>query len=171
MTRTGRAFAFGSIVLVAGFLLGPFAGDASPAPGVRVIAVNVQGVGQRVASAPDRLVRTVDLYSMTGEEMGTATRDFAFTGPNTGDDLMTFHFPDGDLVSRAVLRFAPASTDPGFFFVTARPQGDTIVPQEGTGAYAGRTGRVRMAGWHDGREFPKRAGFDDFFVIELDPAA
>lgn len=169
MTRIGRGVAFGTIVIVAGFLLAPFASDAAPPPGPQVIAVNVRGMGQRVASAPDRFVRTVELYSMTGEKMGTATRDFAFTGPNTGDDVMTFHFSDGDLVSRAVLRFSPASTDPGFFFVGTRPGGDTIVPDRGTGAYAGRTGRVRMAGWHDGREFPDRAGFDDFFVIEIDP--
>ncbi len=167
MGRTGRAVGFAVLGLVAGVLLAPFAGEAA-SPRAEVIAVNVRGVGQRVASAPDRLVRTVDLFSMTGERIGTATRDFAFTGPNTGDDVMTFHFADGDLVSRAVLRFAAASSDPGFFFVSTRPGGNTIAPEQGTGAYAGRTGRVRMAGWHDGREFPERAGFDDFFVIELD---
>lgn len=123
------------------------------------------------ASAPHRYVRTVDLYSMTGEKLGTATRDFAFTGPNTGDDVMTFRFQDGELVSRAVLSFSPATIAPGFFYVVTRPQGDTIVPERGSGAYAGRTGRVRMAGWHDGRAFPERATFDDFFVIELDPKA
>jgi hypothetical protein len=170
MTRTVRAVALGAIV-VAGFLLVPLVSEAAPSRGAEVIAVNVRGMGQRVASTPDRLVRTVALYAMTGERMGTATRDFAFTGPNTGDDVMTFHFPDGDLVSRAVLRFSPASTDPGFFFVSTRPQGDTLLPDRGTGAYAGRTGRIRMAGWHDGREFPERAVFDDFFVIELDPGA
>jgi hypothetical protein len=171
MSRSGRAVGLGVISLIGGFLLAPFDSDAAPPARPEMIAVNVSGVGQRVASAPDRLVRTVDLLSMSGEKMGTATRDFAFTGPNTGDDVMTFHFPDGDLVSRAVLRFAAASSDPGFFFVTTRPGGNTVVPDRGTGAYAGRTGRVRMSGWHDGREFPERAGFDDFFVIELDPKA
>lgn len=171
MTSTVRAVALGTIVIVAGFLLVPLASDAAPPPGAEIIAVNVRGMGQRVASAPDRLVRTVELYSMTGEGIGTATRDFAFTGPNTGDDVMTFHLPDGDLVSRAVLTFSPSSTDPGFVYVSTRPQGDTIVPDRGTGAYAGRNGRVRMAGWHDGREFPERAAFDDFFVIQLEPGA
>ena len=171
MTRTGCCVALGTIVMVAGFLLVPLASEAASPPGPQLIAVNVRGMGERVASAPDRLVRTVELYSMTGERMGTATRDFAFTGPNTGDDVMTFHFSDGDLVSRALLTFAPSSADPGFFFVGTHSGGDTIVPDRGTGAYAGRTGRVRMAGWHDGREFPQRAAFDDFFVLELDPGA
>lgn len=119
-------------------------------------------------STHDRFVRTVDLLSLTGETLGTATRDFAFTGPNTGDDVMTFRFPDGDLVSRSVLVFSPASSDPGFFFVGTHTE-SKVLPERGTGAYAGRTGRLRMAGWHDGRAFPEQAGFDDFFVIELDP--
>jgi hypothetical protein len=80
------------------------------------------------------------------------TRDAA----GTGDDVMTFRFGAGQLVSRAILTFSPASTEPGFFYVGTHAQGDTIVPERGTGAYAS-TGRLRMAGWHDGREF-SRAG-------------
>ena len=145
MTRSARTVIFAAVGLIAGDLLIPFAGQAASPPAAGVIAVNVRGMGQRVPSdQPQRFVRTVDLYSMTGERIGTATRDFEFLAAGTGDDLMTFHFADGDLVSRAMLRYAPSPSDPGH-------------------------GRVRMSGWHDGREFPERAGFDDFFVIELDP--
>lgn len=108
---------------------------------------------------------------MSGEKLGTATRDFAFTGPFGGDEVMTFRFPDGELVNHAVLNFALDLAHPGYFHVGIHPQGNTIVPERGTGAYAGRTGRLRMTGWHDGRAFPEQATFDDFYVIELDPGA
>ena len=176
MRRFVRIIAL-AVAAVGGVVVWPGARQATPvahavaASNPDVIAVNVRGTGQRVPSAPDRFVRTVDLLSMTGEKLGTATRDFAFTGPSTGDDVMTFHFRDGDLVSRSVLIFSPASSDPGFFFVGSHPEASTIVPERGNGAYAGRTGRLRMAGWHDGRAFPEQAGFDDFFVIELGPKA
>ncbi len=44
-----------------------------------------------------------------------------------------------------------------------------IVPEKGTGAYAGRTGKLTMSGWHDGNEFPEHTTFNDFYLIQLDP--
>ena len=179
MRRTVRHLVAVAVAATAGIVAWPIAsGGQQPVPvapstvasSARVMAVNVRGTGQRVASAPDRFVRTVDLFSMTGEILGSATRDFAFTGPNSGDDVVTFHFRDGDLVSRSVLIFSAASSDPGFFFVGTQSE-SKILPERGTRAYAGRTGRLRMAGWHDGRAFPEQAAFDDFFVIQLDPEA
>jgi hypothetical protein len=51
----------------------------------------------------------------------------------------------------------------------APPRCNNIVPEKGTGAYAGRTGKATMSGWHDANKFPEQATFNDFYLIEFDP--
>lgn len=175
MIRSSRHLLL-SLVVAAGVLLGP--AEAGPLPGgtagalagdrPEVIAVNVRGAGRQEPSAPDRYVRTVGVYAMTGEQLGTVVQDFAFTGPTTGDHIMTFRFPDGELVNHTIISFAPDTTHPGFVLTGLHPGRDTILPDRGTGRYAGRTGRLRASGWHDVNEFPEVAVLDDFYVIELD---
>lgn len=151
----------------------PTAAEASGTPTTEVIAVNVRGEGPQEPSAPPgRYVRTFEVYPITGgERMGTVVQDFAFTSATTGDHIMTFRFADGQFVNHTVLSFAPDSAHSGFVFTGLHPKNDTIVPERGTGRYAGRSGRVRMKGWHDVNRFPDVAVLDDFYVIEFDPAS
>jgi hypothetical protein len=180
MTRTKRMVALGIAAVVAGILLSSIVSGrlvrstATAAVGStgEVITVNFRGTGEREPSAPNRFVWSTDLYSMTTQQkVGTATHDVEVTGPFMADHVITFHFPDGDLVSHELETFAPDAAHPGFSHVGIHPQGNTIVPERGSGAYAGRTGRLRMSGWHDDTAFPERVTFDDFYWIELDPKA
>jgi hypothetical protein len=181
MLRSSRHLLL-SLVVIAGVLVWPAepshflpgahgagAVEASGVDGPEVIAVNVRGAGRREPSAPDRYVRTVDVYPVTGgKPIGTVVQDFAFTSATTGDHIMTFRMVDGQFVNHTVISFAPDSAHSGFVFTGLHPETDTIVPERGTGRYAGRTGRVRMAGWHDVNNFPEVAVLDDFYVIEID---
>ncbi len=160
-----------SIVVASAVLVGWPRADASPAGGREVLAFHVRGRGPQEASAPaGRFVRTFDVYPITGgDRIGTVVQDFAFTGATTGDHIMTFRLADGQFVNHTVLSFAPDSAHTGFVFTGLHPgTADTLVPGQGTGRYAGRPGRIRMAGWHDVNEFPAVATLDDFYVIEFD---
>jgi hypothetical protein len=116
-------------------------------------------------------VYTADLYSLaTGAKVSTATQNAGFTEkPGVLDYVMTFHLRDGDLVSHQKKNFAPDPDHSGHLLTGIHPQGKTIVPDKGAGAYAGRTGQVRMSGWLDGNKFPEQVKFNDFYFIELDP--
>jgi hypothetical protein len=146
------------------------AAEAFGAGAREVIAVNVRGAGPREPSAPNRYVRTFDVYPITGgDRIGTVVQDFAFTSATTGDHVMTFRLRDGQFVNHTVISFAPDTAHSGFVFTGLHPKSDTIVADRGTGRFAGRSGRLRMAGWHDVNKFPDVAVLDDFYVIELDP--
>lgn len=55
---------------------------------------------------------------------------------------------------------------PGSSLIGIHPDGKTI---EGTGVYAGRTGKIHQSGFHICNECPNFVTFDDFWLIELDP--
>ena len=44
-----------------------------------------------------------------------------------------------------------------------------VVADQGTGAYAGRTGKVAMHGTSDASKYPNELTQDDFWAIRLDP--
>jgi hypothetical protein len=168
-----------SLAVAAGVLVGPAeagrlpggTAEAMAADRPEVIAVNVRGAGRREPSSPERYVRTLGVYAMTGEQLGTVVQDFAFTSPTTGDHIMIFKFPDGELVNHTIISFAPDTANPGFVLTGLHPGRDTILAGKGTGRYAGRTGRLRASGWHDVQQFPEIAVLDDFYLIELDRRA
>ena len=81
---------------------------------------------------------------------------------------MTFHLPDADLVAHSKESVMPDPQHPGFAAVGIH-QDNNIVPERGTGAGAGRTGKVTMSGWVDGTKLPEQATFNNFYLIELDP--
>jgi hypothetical protein len=168
-----RLAVLGTILVIAAVLIPAVSRGPAPAAAFMqgdVITLNFRGTGERQPSASDRFVWVSEMYSMTTlQKIGKATHDIAFTGPGMADHVMTFHFPDGDLVSHDQGTFAPDVGRPGFFHVGVHPQGNTILPDKSTGAYKGRTGRLRMSGWHDTTEAPQRVTFDDFYWIELDP--
>lgn len=118
-------------------------------------------------TAPDQFRYVLDLYDMGNHKVGIVTHDLRLTSPTTGDLTSTFHLPDGDLVNRVEEVFAPDSTRPGFYLIGIHPSQDTLQGDKGRRAYAGRTGRVRMSGWHDASRFPQTVGLDDFWEIQL----
>lgn len=144
-------------------------GEIPGRPGV--LALNLRGLGRRQPSAPERFVFTTDVYSMTtGERVGTGTHDIAFTAhPMVLDHYITFRLPEGEITSHELESIGPDPQRPGSFLIGIQPEGDTLMADRGTGAYAGRTGRVVMAGYHEAPKFPEEATFNDFYVVELDP--
>jgi len=156
----------------------PAAGAAEPQAGaatvgtVDVLVLNFKGMAQREQTPEaQRFQWSTDLYSMgTGQKIGTGTDNFEFITPFSGDHVMTFRLPDGQLVAHSTVSIAPSVLHAGFFHVGVHPSENNIVSEKGTGAYAGRTGKVQMSGWHDCRNScPEQATFNDFYLIELDP--
>lgn len=132
--------------------------------------LHVRGTADRQeGTPPDRFVYVVDVYDTSDTKIGTVTHDVAFTSPTTLDLVSTFHLPDGELVNRGVEVIAPDSAAPGFYLIGVHADRDTVVADKGTGAYAGRTGRLRMSGWHDANTFPQTVTLNDFYAIELNP--
>lgn len=134
-----------------------------------VLTLNSRGTGKGEAVEPGRFQWTADVYSLaTGEKVGTGTHNVSPPGP-VMDHVMTFRLPDGELVVHSTESVGPDPQHRGLFLIGIHPTEDNVVADKGTGAYAGRTGRVTMSGWHDGNNFPGRVAFNDFYLIELDP--
>ena len=143
------------------------AGAADPGASHRLF-LQVRGTSDRQPStAPDVFRYVLDLYDMSNHKVGTVTHDLRLTSPTTGDLTSSFHLPDGNLVNRVEEVFVPDSTRPGFYLIGIHPDHDTLQGDQGSGAYAGRTGRVRMSGWHDASRFPQTVALDDFWEIRL----
>jgi hypothetical protein len=162
--------------LLAGMLAlpGPApAGDPAPFRWGDFMAVNTRGAAKNISTDPMRTVFEFDLYSLaTGERIGTAHDDVfcSTTAPppcQVFDALTTFRLPDGEITNHAQVSVVPDPQRPGQFLVAARPESSSIVA--GTGAYAGRSGRVRLTGLDDGSRYPSELSVDDIWVIELDP--
>ena len=64
---------------------------------------------------------------------------------------------------------APDTSRQNYFITGIHPEGPSVQADKSTGAYAGRTGRLRMSGWHDGSKFPAVLAVNDFYAIELNP--
>lgn len=165
-----------SMILVAA-ILSPFSlipvssagagGSILPTNGT--LFLQVRGTSDRQqGSAPDHFVYLVDVYDMSNQKVGTMTHDIKFTTPTTLNLVNSFHLPNGELVSQWVEVVAPDSTHTGFVLVGVHSDNnDTIQADKGTGDYAGRSGRIRMSGWHDVNRFPQTVAFDDFYEIDL----
>ena len=140
---------------------------ATAAPGDR-LALNFRGTGTLEPAAPGRLQYSTDLYSLvTGERVGIGTNNVLMTVP-IEDHVMTFHLPDGDLVAHSKQSVMPDPQHPGYALLGIH-QENNILPERGTGAYAGRTGTATMSGWVYGAELPEQATFNNLYLIELDP--
>ena len=148
--------------------------QASPATAgtMDVLVLNFSGTAQREKTPEaQRFQWTADLYSMgTGQKVGTGTHNVEFITPFIGDHVMIFRLPDGQLVAHSKESIAPSVLHPGFFHVGVHPGENNIVPEKGTGAYAGRTGKVQMSGWHECKDTcPEPATFNDFYLVQMDP--
>jgi hypothetical protein len=131
--------------------------------------LQVRGSGDRQqGSAPDHFVYVIDVYDMSNQKIGTVTHDVRFTSPTTEEMMSSFHLPKGELVFRGEQAVAPDSTHQGFVLTGIHSDNnDTIQADKGTGDYAGRTGRLRMSGWHNTSKFPETVVLNDFYEIDL----
>ena len=175
LRRTVGPLAISALVLA---LLSPFspvklppaAAGESAAPAGRSLFLQVRGTFDRKGgTAPERLVYEPDVYDMNNQKIGTVIHDVMFTSPTTLDVVSTFRLPDGDIANHAVEAIGPDATKQNLFLIGIHADRDTLQPDRSTGAYAGRTGRLRMSGWHDGSKFPQTVTFSDFYEITLNP--
>jgi hypothetical protein len=142
----------------------------SAASGGRSLFLQVRGtVDRKGGTAPERLVYEPDVYDMNNQKIGTVTHDVMFTSPNTLDLVSMFHLPDGDLANHGVEAIGPDGSKQNFYLIGVHADQDTVQANKSTGAYAGRTGRLRMSGWHDANKFPQTVTFNDFYEITLNP--
>jgi hypothetical protein len=148
---------------------------AAAGPG-DLIAVSTRGDAKNESTDPMRQKFTFPLYSLVdGSLVGNATDDVACSSSTPPpcaviDAITTFRFtqgmfPLGTIVNHAQVSIAPDAQRPGFILVGSRPSGPTIV--SATGAYAGRSGGVRLSGGNNVRNFPNELIQDDFWVIEV----
>ena len=176
-----RRFRLGPIALCAGVVavLASFspvtipsagAGEGTaPAGDVFFLNARSTAAARQTGTAPERFAYVLDVYDATNKKVGTVVHDAAFTSATTAEIISTFHLPAGDLVNRATEAFAPDGSRQNYFLTGIHPEGDTVLADKGTGAYAGRTGRLRMSGWHETSKFPDVLGTNDFYAIELNP--
>ena len=145
------------------------AGESVAAAG-NSLFLQVRGtVDRKGGSPPERFVYEPDVFDMNNQKIGTVTHDVMFTSPNTLDLVSVFHLPDGDLANRGVEAIGPDGSKQNFYLIGVHADRDTVDGAKSTGAYKGRTGRLRMSGWHDANKFPQTVTFNDFYEITLNP--
>jgi hypothetical protein len=132
--------------------------------------LQVRGTADREPGGPpDRFVYVLDVYDMNNRTVGKVRHDVKFTSPSTLDLVSTFSLPDGELVNHGVEAIGPDASKQGFYLIGVHSDTDTVQGDKSTGAYAGRTGRLRMSGWHDANKFPQTVTLNDFYEIRLNP--
>lgn len=147
-------------------LTGKDTGETRPVP-------PVAGTGTREGNCFD-----VDLYDMLADKaIGTATRCFAdITTVGNGmvvTETTFLRLPNGTLVSRSRTTIQPAleSSPEVTHIAVAAPDSEAtaILTDASSGAFQGTSGRVRLAGAMDMRQFRARNElvFDDLMVIQL----
>lgn len=85
------------------------------------------------------------------------------------EDHDTYVLPEGTIEVKGRVSLPPDPDNPGFVVVGGQPDEDNII--SGTGRYTGRTGKVRVYGYVDTRQFPKAFVVDEIYVIALNPKA
>ena len=145
------------------------AGESVAAAG-NSLFLQVRGtVDRKGGTAPEHFVYEPTVYDMNNQKIGTVTHDVMFTSPSTADLVSTFHLPDGELVNKSVEAIGPDASTQGFYLIGVHAGRDTVDGAKSNGAYAGRTGRLRMSGWHDANKFPQTVTFNDFYEITFNP--
>ena len=171
LRRTLGPVAVSALVLA---LLSPFSpvklpvagAEEGAAPAGRSLFLQVRGTVDRKPGGPaQRMVYEPEVFDMNNRKIGTVTHDVMFTSANTLDLRSVFHLPDGDLANSGVEAIGPDGSKQGFYLIGVHTDKDSLEPTKSTGAYAGRTGRLRMSGWHDANKFPQTVTFNDFYEI------
>jgi hypothetical protein len=175
MPRLIRALPVALLAVVAGALVLPTTAPAGDAPAFKhgdFMALNSRGTAPNRSQDSMRTVYDFDLYSLaTGERIGIATDDIfcSTTTPppcQVFDAKTTFHLPDGEFTNHAQVTVVPDPQRPGWFLVASLPSSKGII--SGTGAYAGRTGTVKLTGVNEGSKYPSELTVDDRWVIQFD---
>ena len=173
LRRTFGPLALTTLVLA---LLWPFSAVKPPSAGAdaaastagHTLVLQVHGtVDRKGGTAPDHFVYEPDVYDINGQKIGTLTHDVVFTSPSTADLVSTFHLKDGELSNKGVEAIGPDASRSGYYLIGVHTDHDTLQPDKSTGAYAGRTGRLRQSGWHDANKFPQTVTFSDFYEIKF----
>jgi len=171
LRRTFGPLALSALVIA---LLSPFSPvkvqSAGAEEGVsaagRSLFLQVRGTANRKdGTPPARFAYEPDVFDMNNQKIGTVTHDVMFTSPNTLDLVSTFHLKDGDLANKGVQAIGPDGIKQNIYLIGVHADKDTLQPDKSTGAYAGRSGRLRMSGWHDANKFPQTVTFNDFYEI------
>lgn len=164
-------FLFVALVLAGAVVSGVSAQEPAPAP--QLIAVASRGSAPNDSTEPGRTTFTLPLFDLaTGEEIGTLTDDAHCVSPTpppclVQDVTTTFRLPDGEIVNHTTVSLSPDPQHAGALLTGARPEGNTIV--SGTGAYAGRTGKIDLSGRIEITNFPASIdNVDDWWLIQLD---
>lgn len=174
--RILRALPVSLALVAAGALVLPVTAPAEDPPAFmhgNFMALNSRGKAPNTSSDSMRQVYTFDLYSLaTGEKIGTAVDDIfcSTTTPppcQVFDAKTTFKLPDGEFTNHAQVSVVFDPQRPGWVLVASLPSSKGIIA--GTGAYAGRTGKVILTGVNDATSYPAELGVDDRWVIEFDP--
>ena len=187
MIRTTRLIIVGAAVVLAGLLLSPVAdvrpgaaAEAAERSALDLFRVQTNAEGMPVDYLPvtsrgkakpemvdDRVILTFPMIELaTGEVIGTIVDDIKSPVPGILFDVTTsFIFEDGKLVNHMLVSSAPDVQRPGWIIVGNRPTSNSII--EASGAFEGRTGKIRLSGTNDLTKFPNEVYQDDFWVIEL----
>lgn len=125
--------------------------------------MNGRGTGRNVSTDPMRTKIEIPLYSvMTGEQVGMSTHNFACTPAGYCDDIDNYYLPEGTITTRAKVSYGPDSQQPGTFLVATHPKEHKL---DGTGAFAGRTGSIRVTGLADVSRMPAEVTLDEIYII------
>ena len=171
LRRTLGPLALTSLVVV---LLSPLSpvrlasagAEEGAAPAGRTLVLQVRGtVDRKTGTPPEHFVYEIDVFDNNGQKLGTVTHDIVFTSPSTADLVSTFHLKDGELSNKSVEAIGPDASRQGYYLIGVHADRDTVQPDKSKGAYAGKTGRLRMSGWHDANKFPGTVTFSDFYEI------
>jgi hypothetical protein len=137
------------------------------------IVVRFNGRYKNEATEPGLFRFTGDMLSATGEKLGRLIHQVkcsTTTPPPCAvfDVEATFEFPEGAIRVKTPESGPSDPQFPGHLVIGIHTKEDNVAG--GTGVFAGRTGRARMAGWHGIREIQNGyVSFDDFWLIELKP--
>jgi hypothetical protein len=141
-------------------------------PGDKIV-VRFNGRYKDEATEPGLFRFTGDMLSPTGEKVGTEIHQAkcsTTTPPPCGvfDVEETFQFPEGTIKVKTPSSAPSDPQYPDHLVIGIHTEQDNVA--EGTGVFAGRTGRARSSGWHDISEIQNGyATFNDFWLIELNP--
>jgi hypothetical protein len=149
-----------------------FADDPASSPEAsRIVSQYFLGDGANRSQSSREIRVTTPLYSLHDGERHALADDTATCarGPSpclVYDVLTTFEFSDGTVKARSRIPITHDPQRPGFGLFGARPETDTIL--WGTGAYAGRTGRLLVSGNIDLRSYPVRMPVEGISVLVFD---
>jgi hypothetical protein len=141
--------------------------DSGPPPGAKVYIWVTHGRGQNTSKETGRTQFETPLYdAVSGDEVGMSKHNFVCDGFLSCEDIDTYILPEGTLTKKARVSFNQDGERPGWVLVGAAPD---VGPLEGTGAFEGKTGSVRVGGWANTSELPDAMTLNEFYIVTIHP--